>query len=499
MTLMMSRKKQSLSTLCPIPVLKKGETSLCETVSQNTKRPSSLATNPVVVGEISRNFASQTLAYHNQLNSYLDNSTEIRKILSRQASQHAEKAYSQHPTPSASLLRDKSSWTAVKNQVVREELMKLQISGKTDLPLTPAEVQKIQGMIQNKDLTLDLDTVNKLTDTNSSHHDPEVAEIMAKIVRSRAERSPDYLSALAQYKETGETSPLLQQEKLAELSKELKDVDLSQVTQKQFKKLVNNYCETTEFHHKNSISNDHTQQNNPDNIAPLKKTDHENCHRNQEGKLDYRDPVKGDVLDRQRDLKIANRKRVFRNELKGVGMAVAVGVGLGFSMSFIAEAAIQGISGENLGTLLSHSTEAGLEAGVISAVTYGAGRLTTELIQTLGVDIATKSGVMLNMAAVGAISLLVVSGISYARMRWHGTERREALAVVGKQMAVSGSILILSLIAQSAFGGLAGMLVSLSIGLIFLANGIMTARHENEVNLRLQEYTVAQYRPLFSV
>lgn len=381
MTVMMSRQKRTLSQICPSP----------QTLTQvsTTNQPSlcNSSVNPVVVGEISRNFAGQTLAYNNQLNKYLQNSNEIRKALAKQGAEHIQKAHGQHPTPNASLLRDKSSWTAVKNQVVREELMKLQISGKTDLPLTQAEIRKIQSIIKNKDLTIDV--VDKLTDTTSKSNDTEVAEIMAKIVRSRVERAPDYLNALEQYNKTGKVSPLLQKDKLAELSEALKDVDLSNLTSKQFKKLVNNYCETTEFHHKTSISKDPTQQNNPDNIQPLKTSEHDNQHRNQEGKVVYRDPVEGEPVNRQRDLKIGNRKRVFRNELKGLGMAVAVGVGLGFSMSFIAEAAIQGISGDNINSLLANSTKAGFEAGGISAVTYGAGRMTTELVQKLGVDIAT--------------------------------------------------------------------------------------------------------------
>ncbi len=491
MTVMMSRQKRTLSQICPSP----------QTLTQvSTSSQTSLynnSVNPVMVGEISRNFAGQTLAYNTQLNRYLQNSNEIRKILCKQGAEHIQKTHGQHPTPNASLLRDKSSWTAVKNQVVREELMKLKISGKTDLPLTQAEIRKIHSIIQNKDLTIDV--VDKLTDSNSKANDPEVAEIMAKIVRSRVERAPDYLNAIEQYQKTGKVSPLLQKDKLAELSEALKDVDLSNLTAKQFKKLVNNYCETTEFHHKTSISKDPTQQNNPDNIQPLKTSEHDNQHRNQDGKVVYKDPVEGELVNRQRDMKIGNKKRVFRNELKGLGMAVAVGVGLSFSMSFIAEAAIQGISGDNIDSLLSNSTKAGFEAGGISAVTYGAGRITTEVVQKLGVDIATKSGVIVNMAAVGVISILVVSAISYARMRWNGVESTVALRDVGKQVAISGSILLLSLIAQSAFGGCAGMLVSLSVGLIFLGNGIITARHENEVNLQLQEYTVEQYRPLFSV
>lgn len=491
MTVMMSRQKRTLSQVCPCPQTLTQVTTTMRTV------PYVSSVNPVIVGEISRNFAGHTQAYNNQLNRYLQNSNEIRKVLTKQGVEHIQYANRQHPTPNASLLRDKSSWSAVKNQVVREELMKLQISVKTDLPLTRSEIRKIQAIIKNKDLTIEV--VDKLTDTTSKGNDPEVAEIISKIVRSRVERASDYLNALDQYKKTGKVSPILQKGKLAELSKELKDVDLSKLTAKEFKKLVHNYCETTEFHHKTSISKDPNQQNNPDNIQPLKTSEHDNQHRNQDGKVVYRDPVEGEPVNRQKDMKVGNKKRVFRNELKGLGVAVATGVGLGFCMSFVAEVAIKGISGDNIESLLSNSTKAGFEAGGLSAVTYGAGRLTTELVQKLGVNVATKSGVIINMATVGVISILVVSAISYVRMRWNGTERSIALREVGKQVAVSGSILLLSLIAQSAFCGCAGMLVSLSVGLIFLANGIITARHENEVSIQLQEYTVGQYRPLFSV
>ena len=46
----------------------------------------------------------------------------------------------------------------------------------------------------------------------------------------------------------------MQSKKLDALREDLKNIDLTKITGEQYKRLKNNYCEQTEFHHRTNIS-----------------------------------------------------------------------------------------------------------------------------------------------------------------------------------------------------------------------------------------------------
>ena len=63
-----------------------------------------------------------------------------------------------------------------------------------------------------------------------------------------------FLEALKQFKATGKPDAILQSKKLDALREDLKNIDLTKITGEQYKRLKNNYCEQTEFHHRTNIS-----------------------------------------------------------------------------------------------------------------------------------------------------------------------------------------------------------------------------------------------------
>jgi len=54
------------------------------------------------------------------------------------------------------------------------------------------------------------------------------------------------------------------------------------------------------------------------------------------------------MIDKNKMLKDTNSKRVFKNELHGLGVAVAIGLGVGFTIGFAVTLAQSGITPESV-------------------------------------------------------------------------------------------------------------------------------------------------------
>lgn len=433
-----------------------------------------------------------TNAYNVQLQNYITSSNDIRRQLTQRANDHIRNVRQGNAKPTATLYRNKNSWGMVKRQVVREELMKLQISGKTDLPLTAKEVKILSQHLNGKDLTLA--EIGRLNNSDKK----EVATIINKIVHDKSENARVIMEALNHYKKTGEASSLLQVGKLEQLKEELNKLDLSKLTKNEFNVLVKKYCEVNEFHHRESISQNPNNQNNTDNIEVLKTSDHNLKHTGRDGKVDYRKPLKEKELNRQEEMQQGNKNRVMKNELKGLGLAVAIGIGVGITMSFMSEAAMHGISPDTIDELLVNLGKSGIEAGTVSAVMYGVGRLTTMALEKLGHDFSTKIGQLWNTGAVGSIMIAVTAAMTFARAIWKGERCIDALKTVGKQVLISGSILAVSLIAQAAMGGPVGLIVSTSIGVTYMSCSVYSTIRNNTIAEKIRVYTIKLSEPEFA-
>lgn len=251
-----------------------------------------------------------------------------------------------------------------------------------------------------------------------------------------------------------------------------------------------------EGHHQKNVVDHPEYQADPDNIKFYKsRQDHL-----QEGHNgSFQNESDAPFIDKNKMLKRTNNNRVLANEIKGVGISAAIGFGMAFTISAVAELARVGISSVEIRDFIYHSFGAGIEGGAISTVTYGAGRVVSTLLQNRGVDLLTRTGTLVNFAAVGVVSIVLVSTYQFIKMQMNGREVSVAFKEVGKQAMFSLSVLAVSLIAQSVYGGYAGLIVSTSVGLVVFTLGVVNASRQRNLETRIREYAIEEYRSLIVI
>lgn len=250
-----------------------------------------------------------------------------------------------------------------------------------------------------------------------------------------------------------------------------------------------------EGHHQKSVDAHPEHQVDPDNIRFYRsRQEHLNAH---DG--DFRNPTDDPFIDKNKMLERTNNRRVLKNEIKGAGISAAIGFGIAFTISAITELARVGISSADMGDLIGHSMRAGIEGGITATVTYGAGRLLSTVLQNHGVDLLTKTGALINFAAVGVVSIALVSTYQFIKMKVNGVETSVAFKEVGRQALFSISVLAVSVIAQGIWGGCAGLIVSTSVGLIVLTVGVISSAHQRKLDAQIKEFAIEQYKPLLAL
>lgn len=436
---------------------------------------------------------SVTTGYNNQLNNYLSYNHQTQQDLLKRTQVFMDRVYASNPNPTASALRDKATWSQLKRFVTREELMKLQIGGSADLPLSEEQLADIRVRLADKDLT--------------SMTDREIEEIIDSIV---SPNDPQYLAALKEFKATGKASDLLQQSKLDSLKAELDKIDLDHITSDEYKHLKENYVERSEYHHKESISSNPDKQSDADNVDILKTSEHDKRHthidENGNEKVNYQKPVKEAPNDRNQDLKDANKRRVIKNELQGLGLAVAIGAGIGLTIGFITTLARSGITPDSVKYAAVEGIKSGVESGVLSAASYGIGRTAGQLasnalsgvLENIGLTITENVSKMINMGVVGALTVVMFSAYQFIKLKLHGVATKEALIQTGKQALFSLSLLAVSIAAQGLWGGPAGIIVSVSVGIILISYSVGDTVHQRHFAERIRVYTIDKCKPCFS-
>lgn len=424
--------------------------------------------------------------YNNQLCRYLEACKQQQRILVDQTNAYMKEQLEAKPDSTNAQLRDKDNWGNVKKLVTREELMKLQISKKCDFPITKQEQEELYSKIKDMDL--------------SKMDDKDIRTIIDGLMGTDKK---GFLEALEKFKATGEADAILQSKKLEALKEELKNIDLSKITNDQYKRLEKNYCEKTAFHHRTSISSDPSKQSITDNIEPLKTSEHNAKHTNPETKkVDYTKQLNEKALNRQKDMQNGNKKRVQKNELLGLKTAVAIGAGIGLTLGIVTTLAQSGISPESIKAAAINGLKGGVEASTLSALGYGVGRTlgekaTQAILNNIGVSATENISKMVNMGVVGALTISVFSAYQFAKLKIRGVATTQALVQVGKQAVVSLSILALSIAVQGTYGGAAGIIVSTGAGIIIITYSVMDAVHQRKFAEKIRIYTIEKYTPHF--
>ena len=204
-------------------------------------------------------------------------------------------------------------------------------------------------------------------------------------------------------------------------------------------------------------------------------------------------------------LKRTNTKRVWRKDIQGLGMAVAIGAGIGMTIGFITTLAQSGVTPDTLKLALAEGAKGGLESGLLGGVGYGIGRTVSEVItQALGgtlgklaPEMAQKLTGMINMGVVGTLTILAFSTYQFIKLKCHGVATKEALIQTGKQALFSLSLLAVSIAAQGIWGGAAGMIVSISIGVIFISYSVADSVHQRHFADRVRVYMIEKCCPQY--
>ncbi len=262
-------------------------------------------------------------------------------------------------------------------------------------------------------------------------------------------------------------------------------------TGKVHQKVVDGKKDGPEGHHQKNVADHPEEQANPDNIKFYKDKD---AHLNKGHNGDFRNETDGEMIDKEKMLRRTNAKRVAANELQAAGLAAVVGFGIGFTLSFVTELAKAGISSEKVSDAIFSSGQYGLEMGAVSLGTYGIGRGASYAMQRAGVDLMTKTGALVNLTAVGVLSIAVISAYQCAKLHMHGDLNEETLSGIGRQGAFSLALLTASIAAQGIWGGPAGLIVSTSFGLLFMAKDAAALVQERKTEEKIRVYTIEQFK-----
>lgn len=101
------------------------------------------------------------------------------------------------------------------------------------------------------------------------------------------------------------------------------------------------------------------------------------------------------------------------------------------------------------------------------------------------------------MGTIGAITIAVFSSVQFIKLVRNGESLKSAVIQVGKQTLFSLSLLAVSIAVQGIFGGSAGIIVSVSTGIIFVTYSIADTIHQRHYLEKLRAYMINKYKPVF--
>lgn len=255
-----------------------------------------------------------------------------------------------------------------------------------------------------------------------------------------------------------------------------------------------------EGHHQQNVSDHPEGQADPDNIK-FYKDRQEHLEKGHQG--NWQNESDAETIDKNRMLKRTNSRRVIKNELTGLGLAVAIGFGIGLTIGFATALAQSGLSPDALKNAAIQGAKSGLESGVLSAVSYGIGRTIGEVatkaiagvFENVGVTLTENLTKMINMGVVGVLTIGIFSVYQFVKLKLNGVGTKEALIQTGKQALFSLSLLAVSIAAQGIWGGPAGIIVSVSVGIILISYSVIDTTHKRRFAEKVRVYTIEKCYP----
>lgn len=258
-----------------------------------------------------------------------------------------------------------------------------------------------------------------------------------------------------------------------------------------------------EGHHQKNVASHPEEQGNPDNIK-FYKTQEEHKNIGHGGK--FTNPTNGVLKDKDKMLRDTNRKRVFKNEVKGFTVAAAIGAGVGFLIGFAATLAQSGVTPDSFKYALIEGVKTGATAALQTIVGYGIGRTIGQvannalqgILLNAGVVVTQNIEIMCSMAVFGMITISIFSVWQFYKLIVDGATIKEAAMRVGRQALFSITLLAVSIVAQGLWGGTAGLIVSTSIGIFVVANELINSRQQRLITENIKAYMIDKCKPNYT-
>ena len=257
-----------------------------------------------------------------------------------------------------------------------------------------------------------------------------------------------------------------------------------------------------EGHHQQNVSDHPTEQGNPNNIK-FYKSRKEHLEKGHDG--DFRNESNAKMIDKDKMLRNTNHKRIIKTELSGLGIAVSIGATVGFTIGFSVSLAQNGISPESLKCAFVEGGKSCISSAIQSALSYGIGRTVGQLasqavegiLTNIGIEITKNISLMCYMGVVGVLTIAVFSVYQLLKLIRQGVAVKEALIQVGKQALFSLSLLAVSIVAQGIWLGSAGIIVSISIGIILISYSVADIVHQRRYSEFIREYMIGKAKPIY--
>ncbi len=258
-----------------------------------------------------------------------------------------------------------------------------------------------------------------------------------------------------------------------------------------------------EGHHQKNVADHPEGQGDPDNIK-FYRSRKEHLDQGHDGA--WSNESNAPKTDKNAMLEKTNSKRVFKNELKGIGIAAAIGIGIGFTIGFAVTLAESGVTPDSVKMAFANGAKSGAEAGILSVISYGIGRTIGETavaavtgqLANIGIEVTENISKMCSRGVVGMMVITVFSVYQFVKLKLHGVTTRDALVQTGKQALCALSVLAFSVAVQAVCRGHAGIIAHISIGIICIIYSLGTTIHQRHFSERLRIYMIEKCKPVIA-
>ena len=177
------------------------------------------------------------------------------------------------------------------------------------------------------------------------------------------------------------------------------------------------------------------------------------------------------------------------------------------TIGFVTTLAQSGVTPDSLKLALAEGAKGGLESGILSGTGYGISRsigpvlskAIAGVLENIGVTITENISKMISMGVAGALTIVVFSVYQFIKLKRNGAGTKAALIQVGKQALFSLSLLAVSIAATCIYGGPAGIIVSVSVGIFLLIDSVADSVEKREFADKVQRYMIEKCYPSFAV